>query len=261
MPALHALQRDFALALLHHAADHLAPHVQGEHADARVLLYAHTVYGTLTQALEALYPVIARLLGRRCFDGLARCFIRETPSRSGDLHQFGEPFADFLAATPLAADHPYLPDTARLEWLMHRVFHAVDAVPLDPRRLHGLESEQHAAVRFRLAPASALLASPWPVHRIWRANQADAEGYASLDAGPARLLVLRGVHGVDLVPLPGGEYALLSALARSETIARAVEQALAAEPDFDPAAALARALQRGLIADLCLSGTSATNDQ
>jgi hypothetical protein len=261
MPTLRALQGDFALALLHHAVDHLAPHVQGQQADARILLYAHTVYGTLTQALEALYPVIARLLGRRCFDGLARRCIRETPSRSGDLHQFGEPFADFIAATPLAVDHPYLPDTARLEWLMHRIFHAVDTAPLDPRRLHGLAPEQHAAVSFRLAPASALLASPWPVHRIWQANQADAEGYASLDAGPARLLVLRGVHGIDLIPLASGEYALLSALARNETLARAVEQALATEPDFDPVAALARALQRGLIADFCLSGTTATGDQ
>lgn len=137
MSTLRELQRDFAAAALQHAVPSLLPHLHGPQPEARTLLYANTVYGTLTKALEAVYQVVARLVGGRCFDGLARRFIRQVPSRGGDLHQFGGEFADFLAATPLAEDHPYLPDVARLEWAVHRMFHARDSAPLDVRRLGG----------------------------------------------------------------------------------------------------------------------------
>ena len=49
------------------------------------------------------------------------------PSRSGDLNDYGEDFADFLADYPHARELSYLPDVARLEWLVQIVYYAADA--------------------------------------------------------------------------------------------------------------------------------------
>jgi hypothetical protein len=266
MSALRELQQDFAVAVLHHAVPSLLPHLRGPQPEARALLYANTIYGTLTKALEALYPVIARLVGGRCFDGLARRFIRQVPSRSGDLHQFGGEFADFIASTPLREDLPYLPDVARLEWVVHRVFHASDAVALDLNRLRDVAPERYADLHFVSAPASALLSSAYPVHRIWQANQPGADGSVARDSEPARLLVLRGPVAIEMLSPSPGEFALLSALRAGSTIGAAVAAALEVDAGFDPQSALAAHIARGVWADFWLppdaplSGIASSSD-
>jgi len=257
MPTLRELQQDFAVAVLHHAAPALAPYIHGPQPETRALLYANTVYGTLTKALESVHPVIARLLGARCFDGLACHFIRQVPSRSGDLHDFGVEFADFVAGTPLAENYPYLPDVARLEWLVHRVFHARNAAPLDVRRLRDVAPEHYAQLRFILAPASALLASLYPVHHIWEANQPERDGSVVIEREEVWLLLLRGAAGIEMIPLSCGQYALLSALQAGATISTAVTAALEAEAEFDPQAALAKEIERGTLVDFTLNNERA----
>lgn len=252
MPTLRELQQDFSDAVLHHAASVLAPHIRGPGTEERAMLYANTVYGTLGKALGSIYPVIARLVGNRCFDGLTRRFIREVPSRSGDLHEFGGEFADFITGTPLGVDYPYLPDVARLEWLVHRVFHARDAAPLDVHRLRAVPPERRAELKFVLAPASALLVSAYPVHRIWEANQPEHDGSAVLDTEETRLLVLRVSAGIEMISLSRGGLAFLSALGAGRAIVSALEAAMEAEPGFDPRDALAMQTARGTLVDFSI---------
>ena len=222
MSTLRELQEDFAAAVLHHAVPALAPHIHGPQPEARALFYANTVYGTLTKVLESVYPVVARLFGARCFGGLARRFIHQVPSRSGDLHNFGVEFADFVTDTPLGVDYPYLPDVVRMEWLIHRVFHARNATPLDVRRLQAVAPERYKDLCFILAPASALLISPYPVQRIWEANQPERDGSVNLDWEETWLLLLRGSAAIEMIQLSCGEYALLSALQAGAAIGTAV---------------------------------------
>ena len=267
MPALRELQRDFSAAMLNHAPSALTPHIRGPHAEARALLYANTVYGTLHKSLEVIYPVLLRLLGQRCFDGLARQFIRQVPSRSGDLHDFGSELPAFLADTPLCSDHPYLPDVAHLEWTVHRVFHARDAAPLDLSRLATVAHEQFNQLCFSLAPASTLLLSTYPIHRIWEANQPQQDGHATLDAEPVRLLVLRRNSAIEMRTLTPGEHAMLSTLSSGRPLAQALEVALAVEPDLDPQAAMLQEVAHGTLTDFylaaedTLSGLAQNNDQ
>lgn len=67
---------------------------------------------------------------------------------------FGE-FTDFIASTPLCVDYPYLSDVARLEWHMHREFHARDALPLDVRQLQ--EVRLNATLRCALSRCRPVL--------------------------------------------------------------------------------------------------------
>ena len=55
------------------------------------------------------------------FGEAARQYIVGHPSLSGDLNDYGGEFAQFLAAYPHAADLPYLPDVARLEWAINNL--------------------------------------------------------------------------------------------------------------------------------------------
>jgi hypothetical protein len=243
MSALRDLQAGFRDALLgDHAA--LAPGTiaaDGLPADARLALYRHHVTTTLTDALRATYPVVCRLVGDGFFAYAAARFIAVAPPTSPCLAEYGAALAAFLASFDACRSLVYLPDVARLEWAMSRAANADDAPPLDPRALTGLAPDERAGLRLTFHPSVTLLDSPWPIDRIWRANQpgADPRATIDLDTGGVRLEVRRIDDEVVLRTLDAGEYALRRALWARRTLGTAAATALAHDRDFDLTAALA----------------------
>ncbi len=252
MPSLLEIQQDFSAAVLLHTAAQLTPHLNGAHPETGILLYANTVRGTLSKALQAIYPVTCRLLGERCFDGLSHRFIKLIPSRSGDLHDYGEEFAEFVSTTPLVTDYPWLPDVIKLEWLLHRVFHARDATPLQLDSLQVVAPEHYASLCFTMVPASTLFESAYPVHKIWSANQIGQDGTVNFDSTHTRLLLLRNTDTIDIIPIGHGEYEMLSSLHRGCNIGDAVAAGMRAESTFDPQQLLASEIARGVYEKITL---------
>lgn len=201
----------------------------------RLQVYRNSVTAGLTEALRSIYPVINRLVGGDFFDHAARQYIAAHPSTTGNLHDFGGEFPGFLATFPGARELIYLPDTARLEWAYHEVFHAPDHPPLDLASLATVKPADYARLRWRLHPACRLLASDFPVLRIWRVNRDETECMETVDlgAGGTRILVIRRGLEVDLEILGPGEHALLRALDDGRNFAAACERTLAVEPKFD----------------------------
>jgi len=253
MPALPELQRAFAAALFAGDLVGMAPEVRrhGLPPERRLQVYRNNVFANLTEALRAIYRVTERLVGEEFFRQSARDYVRSVPAESGDLHDYGASFSEYLAGLPAARALPYLRDLASLEWLCHEVFHAADSAPLDPARLARVPAEQHAGLRLRLRPAARLLASRYPVLAIWGLHQdgADPEETVDLDAGGDRALVIRRGFEVRLESLGPGEHAWLAALGQGAGLVQAAQRALTAESGFDLAATLAAHLRLGTFID------------
>ncbi len=247
MPSLHDLQLGFAEAVFDATASHFTQYIRanGLTGARRLQVYRNNVFASLTSALQAVYPVVERLVGEGFFRHAADRYIRRYPSTSGNLHDFGCAFAEFLAGFKAAAALAYLPDVARLEWAHHLVFHAAEHPSLDLSALSAIRPDHHTA-RFHLHPASRLLASDYPVLRIWEVNQDGYTGDQCVDLaeGGVKLLVLRRGLAIELQTLGEGEYAFLNALAAPQDLGSACEAALGAEANFDPGACLQRHVAR-----------------
>ncbi len=275
-PMLRELQREFADGIWNDAPAVHAHICDGAFPAARHLqIYRHNTFANLTDALIADYPVVHRLVGEGFFAYAADSYIRRHPPRSGNLHDFGdgtEPraagqgcpgcgfggdFAGFLAAFPAAQTLPYLPDMARLEWAWQEAYHAAETAPLSLDALAAVAPEHYGSLVFRLHPSARLLASDYPLLRIWQVNQPDCEGDPAVDLaeGAARLLVVRRGLDVEIEPLAAGEYAWLTALAAGQPLAAATGTALAAAADFD----VAQAMQRH-VRSVTLAGFDVMND-
>lgn len=227
---------------------------------ARLLqVYRNNVFESLGGALKAVYPAVERLVGAGFFAYAADGYIRAHPPASGNLHDFGEQFAAFLAAFAPAQNLPYLPDVARLEWAWHRAFHAADSPPLSLERLAAVAPAEYAALRFRLHPSTQLLASDYPVRRIWQVNQPGHAGdpTVNLAEGGVRLLVVRPGIEVTIEDLGAGDDALLRAFAAGHRLEQASQAALAAQPAYDLATALRDHVARGIIVDFSITGEPA----
>jgi hypothetical protein len=227
----------------------------GLSGDRRLGLYRNNTLSSLTEALAGVYPVVQRLVGERFFAYASRQFIGGHPSLSGNLHDFGGEFAAFLEALEAAAGLPYLADVARLEWAYHRVFHAAEHPSLELLALGRVPPERFAELRFELHPASRLLASPFPVLRIWEVNQEGYRGEEVVDlaAGGVELLVRRPGLTVQIEPLGHGEFRLLEHLARGLTLVEAFSLAVEADPDLDLQACLRRHVLEGTLVGLTLN--------
>jgi len=257
-PSLRDLQKQFAAAVYEDDAGVLASVRDGIFPAARhVQLYRHNTFANLTDALAAVYPVVRRLVGDGFFEYAADGFIHCHPPRSGNLHDFGAAFADFLSAFEPAQHLAYLADVARLEWLWHEAFHAADATSLALQTLAAVAPQRYAGLVFRLHPSARLIASTFPILRIWHVNQPAFEGDATvdLDTGPEQLLVVRRQLDVHIESLSAGEAAMLSAIAAAKTLAQVSHVALAAQPDFDFGHALREHVARGTIAAVSESDT------
>ncbi|HZM37444.1 MAG TPA: DNA-binding domain-containing protein [Burkholderiales bacterium] len=247
MPALRDTQEEFAAALLG-----AGPH----RFDRRLQVYRNNVLVSLSQALADVYPVLVRLVGMEYFFQAARRFVRQHPSRSGNLHDFGGELARFLATLPETPAFPYLSDVAALEWAWHEALHADEAAALDVVRLAKVPEHAIEGLRFRLHPAARLVASRYPVLAIWEANRegAPSDSAVSLDAGPDWLLITRPGLERAIERLTPGAFTLLITLASGSTIADACDAARAAEPNIDLQATVARFVGGRVIADVVSDG-------
>ena len=89
---------------------------------------------------------------------------------------------------------------------------------------------------------------PWPVDRIWRANQPGADPDATVDlaAGGAWLEVRRFEDEPAFRRLAPAAYAFRAALAEGRPLAAAAEAGLAGDPAFDLTLALHDLFRDGL---------------
>jgi hypothetical protein len=126
------------------------------------------------RALVGAYPTVAALVGEEAFAALARDFWRHDAPERGDLGEWGAALPEFIAASVALASEPYLADSARLDWLVHRASRASDA-PEEPPALEALADGAADDLRLLLRPGCALLSSAWPVAAIWQAHQRDGE--------------------------------------------------------------------------------------
>jgi hypothetical protein len=61
-----------------------------------IWVYRNNYRGNLHDALAGAYPVIEQLVGKEFFRRLTRAYIEQNPSRSGNLHRYGEQMAAFI---------------------------------------------------------------------------------------------------------------------------------------------------------------------
>lgn len=204
------------------ASSELAP-------EARVAIYANNAREGFLQALAATFPVVERLAGQDWFRQTGREYMSRHPSRSGNLHYIGERFAAFLDDALLDTEYAYFADVARLEWAYQEVLIAADHPSFDVSALSGVSPDDYDSLVFRVHPAARLVESRYPILAIWRANQPGGEALApiSLDAGPARVLIIRREDHVELRDLPAAEFALLAAFVRGATLGENADLAFA----------------------------------
>lgn len=217
-------------------------------------IYRNNTLGLLKENLELIYPTVLAIVGEEFFKTLAYHYIPLNPSKSGDMHEYGENFADFISHFPAAESLPYLPDIARLEWRWHQVYHAADNQDFDVATLASVAAENFDRLFFKLIDASALVQSDYPILKIWQISQpnTDSELTVNLDDGGQNIVMLRVQGTIYMHSISDAEVLFIENLAEAYSFTQAYEKT-AAEYEFDINTSLQKIIQFGLIADCYVS--------
>ena len=235
MPQLREIQQAFSGGVIEETYHALAGMIHpGDSALRSVALYRRLIRNNYVQVLKITYPVLSRFVGERYFGLVARGYVKQYPSTSGDLFPYGRHFPAFFTAVQVS---PLLAALARLEWACHEVYQAADSLPLSHNHLHALASEDPSQVTFHVHAASRLLSFPFPVHRVWRALQPEAPADEVVDLPlpeqETGVVVTRGDGQVQVTPLARTDYLVLEAMSRGLDAASVERIAIDSEPEFD----------------------------
>ena len=194
MSELAGVQGDFQDYLLRGSAA-IEAHVVGT---ARVPLATRLgVYGgayraRLTEALQANFPALAKLLDTEDFGTLASHYVSSHDSSFFSIRYYGHELPQFLGTHPHYRDAPVLAELARWEWTMTGAFDAADASAITHATLAGFSPQQWAQLRFSWHPSVARLGLGWNVPQLWQALTADTERpAASVNREPVQWLLWR----------------------------------------------------------------------
>jgi hypothetical protein len=257
MPQLREIQQAFADGVIegtyHAVAGAIHP---GASALRSVALYRRLIRHNYMQALKVTYPVLSRFVGARYFVLVARGYIQQYPSTSGDLFLYGRHLPEFLN---VAQSPPLLAELARLEWACHEVYQAADSSPLSHDHLHAIASVDPSQVTFHVHAASRLLSFPFPVHQVWLALQPEAPTDEVVDLPlpeqETGVVVTRGDGKVQVTSLARTDYLLLEAMSRGVDAASVERIAIELEPEFDFPRFLATVLNLRLLSGVSVKET------
>ncbi len=245
MPSLLELQSRFAEALADPRAD----------GNPRLAVYRNTISANYRNALSATYGVVKQLVGAAFFDAAVDEYVKAHPSTHGDLNEYGGCLADFLSSHGPAQPLGYLADVARLEWAIDEAQRAAKAArtPEDViAALGAVPPEQVGSRGLALHPSCRLLASRFPVFRIWQVHQAGFEGERRVDFEGAAdwMLVRRERYSAVVERLAQAEFEWLRSLRDGVDLESAVASAAQIDTGFDVGEALRRRITDGTLCGL-----------
>lgn len=220
----------------------------GKPAGNRFSIYRNNIAVSLVDALQAGFPVVAKLVGEDFFRAMAREYIRSEIPRTPVLLEYGRGFPDFIAAFTPAQQIPYLADVARAELCWTESYHARDAMSLLSLEGADISEESIGLSRCILHPSMRLLSSEYPVGAIWAGHQGE-QCSPPEEWNSERIMFLRPEGEVHLHFLDSGEFRFVERLAGCDTVEDAALAAISDFSGFDPGAALVKLLKIGALTE------------
>jgi hypothetical protein len=196
-------------------------------------IYRNNILSNLEKTLKAIYPLIQRITGPGFFDLLVKDYIKNYPSRSSNLHDFGEYFSDFLMEYGPAKSLPYLSEVATFEWMHHVLYFAAGHPGLDLSILEKISPNQYESLHFVLNPASFLKQFHCPILRIIELCEEEIDTDVHLDEGGVSLLIIRRDFNNVLLELSPPDFVFLDAVAHNHSLAQCLQAAVAVDECFD----------------------------
>ncbi len=144
----------------------------------RLQIYKNNTRLALTELLIQTFPAVTKLVDEKFMRYAAQEFWAQHRPASGDMNDYGTEFPAFLQDFSALAQHLYVAEVARLEWLRQEAW------------LSPVLPSPAASIMLYLQPHVRLLHSAWPVAALW-AFALEGGAAPKIDSGESFVLIHR----------------------------------------------------------------------
>lgn len=159
--------------------------------EERLKVYQGTIFNTLTNALFLIFPLIWKLIGKECAEGVAHHFAKSHLPQTGTLDDWGADFPEFLRTFAPLKHLDYLEDVALFEWAKHRAYCAAEESPLDLEKMQKIVSQHASEFIFQCHPSMQFVSSSYPLDKIVELVENPEAPPLNLKSGKAFGLIVR----------------------------------------------------------------------
>ncbi|MDI1330621.1 DNA-binding domain-containing protein [Pseudomonas sp.] len=197
-------------------------------------VYRNTVLKGTTDALQANFPTVERLVGTDWLRSAAAIHARLSPPTDARLLHYGADFPGFLDSFVPAQDIPYLGDVARLDLLWTQVHCAADEPGMELNDLSQFPETELGNLRLTPRASTRWLWLPdCPAYTIWRINREQLEMPEELNWQGEGALLTRKAGRVHWQAASVADCAFLDACAAHLPLDLAADKAIETEPDLN----------------------------
>lgn len=218
-------------------------------------IYQNNLLMTATRTLSLNYPVLEKMLSHDTMIAITREFLKKNRPDSGDWAEWGGGLSSWLKTTPLAQEDPFIPDVAKLEWLVHKASRSV-ASNFNASSFKKFSGRALEHAHIKLASSIGLIKSSFPIDVLWRAHQPTGDEF-QLDANALEreladspdecfLIVYQRNQVAKMARLSSAEFSWYQGLSQNQTLASLIDL----NPDFDFVSWLPRAIQDDLVEEI-----------
>jgi len=194
-------------------------------------------------ALEDTYSTVRSLVGEAFFRVLARQFVGESHSVSGELNDYGNDFAHFLAGSRIIETLPYLEDVARLDWAWLDMLRCPHQGGHWLAQLLALSPDAWPQATARAA--GTIITSAYPLYSIYMLA---TEGGETVDLSQGAQAILISMSGqVQVTLLTNAQAACVARWFSGSTLEAALEAGLAIDEQLDISALLCQLAAVGAV--------------
>ncbi|WP_112478779.1 DNA-binding domain-containing protein [Vibrio variabilis] len=218
MISLQELQSTFSQSLRSRNSN-IESYIVADHfsADDRIQIYRNNFVFSLSEVLEACYPITLQLVGEECFQSMAKHHVIHHPPTTGNVADYGKGFAESVSElNNITNAVPYLVDVMKLEWaidsLNQRPLNKAEA-PIEPIvNMQLVPEAQHGNLVFHVKPNHTVLQSQFAIANLVNAiHSNNLEGF-EINQPENVLIIKQGLATSTLHVLEDNVLELLNAL-------------------------------------------------
>lgn len=224
---LFSLQKNFTNHLIESkktAIINILPYSKTESL-ARLNIYRNNVFGNFESVLSSTFEVVKKIVGEKYFQQLITEYIKNYPSKSGNLDLYGESFAKLIKKQLSQHRLLYLEDVAKIEFLYHKSYFAKNAKKsFDLEKFKKLKPQDYQNLTFKLHPSCYLISSNFPIYEIWQNNLNNSKKQIKVIEKEQFLLIDRSLNQSKISKISQAEYLFLKLINKKKKLYETYEE-------------------------------------
>ncbi|MGF1779741.1 DNA-binding domain-containing protein [Vibrio nomapromontoriensis] len=196
MKTLADIQQQFSHALLNTNSTQMCG-VVSDHfsAQERIQIYRNNFVISLSEVLQATYPITFALVGEECFRAIAKFHIIRHPPQSGNTLDYGAGFKQSVTELEhITSAVPYLLEVINFEWKIDQASRfelpVASEKSLPIIRLADVPEEQHGDIQLHLNPSIQVISSQYALIDLKQA--VENNHYDELNLERSQTILLQG---------------------------------------------------------------------